>query len=259
MKAVILAGGLGTRLAEETDRIPKPMVTVGGHPILWHIMKIYEQAGIRDFIICAGYKAHVIVEYFVNYRLHNSSVEVNLKEGRVSCLDDPHEDWRVTIVNTGDATMTGGRLKRVQHLLDDGEPFCMTYGDGLINSDIAASIAFHRRHRRKATMTAVHNPARFGAAEITGDKVTRFVEKPVGGDGRINGGYFVLEKSVLDLIAGDDTSWERDPMEALALEGELFAWQHDGFWQPMDTLRDRRLLEELWAENRAPWKVWQGR
>jgi len=257
MKAVILAGGLGTRLAEETDRIPKPMVAVGGHPILWHIMKIYEQAGICDFIVCAGYKVQVIVEYFVNYRLHNSSVTVNLKDGSVNCLDNPREDWKVTIVNTGDTTMTGGRLKRIQHLLEDGEPFCMTYGDGVISADIAASIAFHKKHGRKATMTAVHNPARFGAAEIDGDRVARFVEKPLGAEGRVNGGYFVLEKQALDLIAADETSWEKEPMEALAAQGELMAWQHDGFWQPMDTLRDRRLLEDLWAENRAPWKRWK--
>jgi glucose-1-phosphate cytidylyltransferase len=254
MKAVILAGGLGTRLAEETDRIPKPMVTIGGYPILWHIMKSYEQAGIRDFIICAGYKAQVIVEYFVNYRLHNSSVEVNLKDGVIRCLDNPKEDWRVTIANTGETTMTGGRLKRIGHLLTPGESFCMTYGDGVIGADIADIIAFHKAQGRKATMTAVGMAARFGAAEITGDRVTNFVEKPVGGEGRINGGYFVLEKSVLDLIEDDDTFWEKEPLEALARQGELAAYRHDGFWQPMDTLRDRRLLEDLWAEGNAPWK-----
>jgi glucose-1-phosphate cytidylyltransferase len=254
MKAVILAGGLGTRLAEETDRIPKPMVTIGGYPILWHIMKSYEQAGIRDFIICAGYKAQVIVEYFVNYRLHNSSVEVNLKDGVIRCLDNPKEDWRVTIANTGETTMTGGRLKRIGHLLTPGESFCMTYGDGVIGADIADIIAFHKAQGRKATMTAVRMAARFGAAEITGDRVTNFVEKPVGGEGRINGGYFVLEKSVLDLIEDDDTFWEKEPLEALARQGELAAYRHDGFWQPMDTLRDRRLLEDLWAEGNAPWK-----
>ena len=254
MKAVILAGGLGTRLAEETDKIPKPMVTVGGHPILWHIMKSYEQAGIRDFIVCGGYKVQVIVEYFVNYRLHNSSVQVDLKDGAIRCLDTPKEDWRVTIVNTGDTTMTGGRLKRVGHLLADGEPFCMTYGDGVIGADIADIIAFHKAQGRKATMTAVRMAARFGAAEITGNLVTNFVEKPVGGEGRINGGYFVLEKSVLDLIADDDTSWEKEPLEALARQGELTAFHHDGFWQPMDTLRDRRLLEDLWTQGKAPWQ-----
>lgn len=256
MKAVILAGGLGTRLSEETDRIPKPMVTIGGYPILWHIMKTYEHAGIRDFIICAGYRAQVIVEYFVNYRLHNSSVEISLKGGTVHCLTPPKEDWKITIVDTGAATMTGGRLKRIGPLLADDEPFCLTYGDGVIDADISDIVAFHKAQARKATMTAVRMPARFGAAEIFDHKVTRFLEKPVESEGHINGGYFVLDKSVLELIAGDETILEREPLEALANSGELTAFTHDGFWQPMDTLRDRRVLEDLWATGRAPWKVW---
>lgn len=257
MKAVILAGGLGTRLAEETDHIPKPMVTIGGHPMLWHIMKIYERAGIRDFIICAGYRAQVIVEYFVNYRLHNSTVEVSLKDGTVRCLSDAQEDWRVTIVNTGETTLTGGRIKRIGSLLSHREPFCLTYGDGVIAADISEIVAFHKAHGCKATMTAVRMPPRFGAAEIADHKVTRFLEKPVDAEGRVNGGFFVLEKSVLDLIAGDDTAWEREPLETLAKRGELAAFTYDGFWQPMDTLRDRRLLEDLWAKGNAPWRVWQ--
>jgi glucose-1-phosphate cytidylyltransferase len=256
MKAVILAGGLGTRLAEETDRIPKPMVTIGPYPILWHIMKTYEVAGIRDFIICAGYKAQLIIEYFVNYRLHNSSVRIDLKTGNVTCLSEPKEAWSVTIVDTGEATMTGGRIKRVAPLLADGEPFCMTYGDGLIDLNLREVIGFHMACGRKATMTAVRAPARFGAAEIVDGLVRKFVEKPLGGEGRINGGYFVLEKSALDSIAGDETMWEREPLEALAAEGELVAYEHNGFWQPMDTLRDRRQLEELWESGNAPWKRW---
>jgi len=256
MKAVILAGGLGTRLAEETDRIPKPMVTVGGYPILWHIMKIYECAGIREFIICAGYKAQVIIEYFVNYRLHNSSVEVSLKNGTIRCLTDLKEDWKVTIVNTGDATMTGGRIKRIGSLLSDNEPFCMTYGDGVIGANIAEIIAFHKAQSRKATMTAVRMAARFGAVRIVDHKVAQFFEKPVDAEGHINGGFFVLDKSVLGLIDGDQTIWEREPLETLASSGELAAYVHDGFWQPMDTLRDRRLLEDLWATDTAPWKCW---
>jgi glucose-1-phosphate cytidylyltransferase len=220
-------------------------------------MKIYEHAGIRDFIICGGYKVQVIIEYFVNYRLHNASVEVNLKDGSTRCLNSPHEDWRVTIVNTGNSTMTGGRLKRVADLLDDSEPFCMTYGDGVIDANIADIIAFHKSQHCQATMTAVRMAARFGAAEISGNRVTNFVEKPVDGEGRINGGFFVLEKSVLDLVADDDTFWEKEPLEALARQGQLAAYHHDGFWQPMDTLRDRRLLEDLWEQGKAPWKRWR--
>lgn len=256
MKAVILAGGLGTRLAEETDRIPKPMVSIGGYPIIWHIMKIYESAGIRDFIICAGYRAQIIVEYFVNYRLHNSSVEVSLKSGTVRCLTEPKEDWKVTIVDTGDTTMTGGRLKRIGSLLPDDESFCLTYGDGVIGASISEIVAFHKAQARKATMTAVRMPARFGAAQISDHKVTRFLEKPVESEGHINGGFFVLEKSVLELVANDQTVWEQEPLESLARQGELAAFTYDGFWQPMDTLRDKRVLEDLWASGRAPWKVW---
>jgi len=256
MKAVILAGGLGTRISEETDRVPKPMITIGGKPIIWHIMKIYSHYGVSDFVICLGYKGYMVKEYFTNYFIHSSDVTVNLKTGDFTVHQDSSEDWRVTLVNTGDATETGGRLKRVQRYLDD-ETFCLTYGDGVANVDVKKTIAFHAKHGRKATVTAIAPPGRFGVLDIQDGRVHGFAEKVDNVDSRINGGFFVLEPSVLDYIVGDQTLWEREPMERLAAEGELMAFQHKGFWQPMDTLRDKRLLEDLWAHGKAPWAVWR--
>jgi len=256
MKVVILAGGLGTRLAEETDRTPKPMVHIGTKPILWHVMKIYSQFGLNDFIICAGYKAHTIVEYFVNYRLYNSDVVVDLGKSLTSCLNESREAWNVTIIDTGLNTETGGRLLRIRDHLPRGEPFCMTYGDGVGNVNIQQAIDFHKQRRFTATMTAVRPPARFGSAVIQDGVVRSFSEKPVGGEGYINGGFFVLEPSVLDLIAGDGTVFEHDPMETLSKRGALGAYVHADFWHPMDTLRDRRYLEQLWNSGKAPWKWW---
>lgn len=256
MKAILLAGGLGTRLAEETSLRPKPMVEIGGRPILWHIMKTYSQAGIDDFIICLGYKGYLIKEYFANYALHMSDVTIDMRGGTTQVHRNMVEDWRVTLVDTGDATMTGGRLKRAMQYLGDDETFCLTYGDGVGNVDIPASIEVHRRHGKLATVTAVRPLSRFGQLDLDGDRVTDFVEKPIEEGGWINGGYFVLNRGVGPYIAGDETIWERAPMERLAREGELNAFFHDGFWQPMDTLRDRQQLEELWAAGKAPWKVW---
>lgn len=256
MKAILLAGGLGTRLAEETSLRPKPMVEIGGRPILWHIMKTYSQAGIDDFIICLGYKGYLIKEYFANYALHMSDVTIDMRGGTTQVHRNMVEDWRVTLVDTGDATMTGGRLKRAMQYLGGDETFCLTYGDGVGNVDIPASIEAHRRHGKLATVTAVRPLSRFGQLDLDGDRVTDFVEKPIEEGGWINGGYFVLNRGVEPYIAGDETIWERAPMERLAREGELNAFFHDGFWQPMDTLRDRQQLEELWAAGKAPWKVW---
>ncbi|MDN3921591.1 glucose-1-phosphate cytidylyltransferase [Roseateles violae] len=256
MKAVILAGGLGTRLAEETSVRPKPMVEVGGRPVLWHILKLYSHHGVNDFVICLGYKGYVIKEYFANYFLHMSDVTFDLAENRMEIRNRHCEPWRVTLVDTGEHTQTGGRLKRVQSYLDD-EPFCFTYGDGLSNVDIGGLIAFHKAQGRQATVTAVQPPGRFGALDIEGHRITRFAEKPQGDGNWINGGFFVLERKTVDLIdEGDATIWERGPMEALARQGQLSAYAHEGFWQPMDTLRDKLKLEELWESGQAPWKVW---
>jgi glucose-1-phosphate cytidylyltransferase len=255
MKAVILAGGLGTRLSEETVLKPKPMVQIGNYPILWHILKIYSAHSIHDFIICAGYRGYMIKEYFANYFLHQSDVTFDMKDNRMEVHQKRSEPWRVTIVDTGDASMTGGRLKRVAPYLGDG-PFCMTYGDGVGDVDITSLIAFHRAHGCLATLTAVQPTGRFGALKLQGETVAAFQEKPQGDGGWINGGFFVLEPRVLDYIAGDSTIWEREPMERLAAEGQMKAFKHEGFWQPMDTLRDKQKLEELWESGQAPWKVW---
>jgi glucose-1-phosphate cytidylyltransferase len=256
MKAVILAGGYGTRITEESVLRPKPMVEIGGRPILWHIMKIYAAHGITDFIICLGYKGYVIKEYFANYVLHAADVTIDLAQNRLEYLSGAPEPWKVTLVETGEATETGGRLKRVGRWLQDDDTFCMTYGDGVADIDISASLAFHRQHGKLATMAAVTPPGRFGALTMDGNSVTGFREKPRGDGGLINGGFFVLSRQVLDYIADDKTIWERAPLEKLAAEGELQAFRHDGFWQPMDTVRERMVLESLWNDGRAPWKVW---
>ena len=256
MKAVILAGGLGTRLAEETSVRPKPMVEVGGKPVLWHILKSYSHHGINDFVICLGYRGYLIKEYFANYFLHMSDVTFDLAENRMEVCHRHCEPWRVTLVDTGDQTQTGGRLRRVREHLDDGT-FCFTYGDGLANVDIGASIQFHREQMRLATLTAVQPAGRFGALDIEGQRISRFEEKPQGDGTWINGGFFVLEPEALKHIEGDTTVWEREPMERLAREGQLSAFTHRGFWQPMDTLRDKTRLEELWQSGQAPWKVWK--
>jgi glucose-1-phosphate cytidylyltransferase len=256
MKAVILAGGRGTRISEESHLRPKPMIEIGGRPILWHIMSIYAQHGITEFVVCLGYRGYMVKEYFANYFLHGSDVTIDLGKGEITYHDSRSEPWRVTMADTGETTMTGGRIKRVRHFLGD-ETFLLTYGDGVADVDITASIEFHRTHGRQATMTVVPPPARFGSVELDGDLVTGFEEKPVGGAGVINGGFFVLEPSVIDLIEGDDTHWERAPLEHLAANGQLGAWRHDGFWQPMDTMRERDQLERLWESGRAPWKTWR--
>jgi glucose-1-phosphate cytidylyltransferase len=256
MKVVLLAGGLGSRLSEETLVRPKPMVEIGGHPILWHIMMLYSRHGLTDFIVCLGYKGYFIKEYFANFVLHRSDVTVDLVANRIE-YDRPEDvpPWRVTLVDTGPDTMTGGRLKRVGRLLGD-EPFCMTYGDGVSDVDIGKLVAFHRSHGRQATLTAVRPPGRYGATVIEGDRVTRFEEKPAGDGGYINGGFFVLSPNVLDRIEGDSMPWEAEPLSGLAADGELAAYVHDGFWQPMDTLRDKTQLEALWASGSPPWKTW---
>lgn len=256
MKAVILAGGLGTRLSEETDYRPKPMVEIGGRPILWHIMKLYAAHGISEFVVCLGHKGYMIREYFANYLLHNSDLTVRLGSGAIEFHARASEDWTVTLVDTGEATQTGGRLRRVRSYLAD-DTFCMTYGDGLADVDLGALIAFHAANGCAATVTAVRPPGRFGALRIgDGATVEAFQEKPVGDGAWINGGFFVLETSVLDLIANDDTIWEREPMERLVAQGRMAAYRHTGFWQPMDTLRDKRQLEALWESGHAPWKIW---
>lgn len=256
MKCVILAGGFGTRLSEETSRIPKPMVDVGGRPILWHIMKIYGHWGITDFIVCLGYKGYVIKEYFANYHLHNSDAVFDLSSGNVEIIQNKAEPWRVTLIDTGADSMTGGRLRRVMPLLRDEEAFCMTYGDGVADIDLSKLLAFHKAHGKAATVTAVSPPGRFGQLEIDGTSVQRFTEKPVGEGGLINGGFFVLSPSIESKLDSDKTIWERDPLRSLALEGQLEAFHHDGFWQPMDTLRDNNYLNELWDRGEAPWKLW---
>ena len=256
MQAVILAGGLGTRLSEETVLKPKPMVQIGNYPILWHILKIYSAHGIHDFIICAGYRGYLIKEYFANYFLHQSDVTFNLRDNRMEVHEKRTEPWRVTIVDTGEDSMTGGRIKRIGPYLQENEPFCLTYGDGVGNVDITASIAFHRSHGKLATLTAVQPSGRFGALQLHGTQVTAFQEKPQGDGAWINGGFFVLDPRVLDTIEGDATIWEREPMERLAAEGQMMAFKHEGFWQPMDTLRDKQKLEALWESGNAPWKIW---
>jgi glucose-1-phosphate cytidylyltransferase len=256
VKAVILAGGYGTRLAEETTSRPKPMVEIGGRPILWHIMKMYSAHDVNDFIVCCGYRGYMIKEYFANYSIHMSDITFDLKENTVHIRKERTEPWRVTLIDTGENTLTGGRLKRVADYVDGEDEFCMTYGDGLSDVDISATIAYHREHGRMATVTAVKPPGRFGALELADDKVTGFMEKPVGDQGMINGGFFVLDPRCLDLIDGDDTRWEDRPLVTLAAEDQLRAYEHHGFWQPMDTVRERNLLEGLWASGSVPWRTW---
>lgn len=256
MKAVILAGGLGTRLSEETSTRPKPMVEIGGKPILWHIMKMYSHYGIHDFIICCGYKGYVIKEYFANYFLHMSDVTFDMRENQMRVHERRAEPWKVTLVDTGDDSLTGGRLGRVADYVKDEEAFCFTYGDGVGDIDIAATIEFHRRHGKAATLTSTYPPGRFGAIDIHGGQVMSFKEKPKGDGAMINGGFFVLSPRALAEVKDDTTVWEQEPLVNLADKGELMAYEHQGFWQPMDTLRDKTLLEELWASGRAPWKKW---
>lgn len=256
MKVVLLAGGLGTRIAEESDLRPKPMVEIGGMPILWHIMKMYAHHGLTDFVVCLGYKGYMIKEYFANYVLHRSDVTLDLAKNEITYHSSEAEDWKVTLVDTGADTMTGGRVKRVAPYLDKDEPFCMTYGDGLSDVNISELLAFHKAQGREATVTVVRPSGRFGATKLDGDRVSDFVEKPAGEGDFINGGFFVLEPSVIDRIDDDTTIWERAPLEGLTQDGQLSAFQHDGFWQPMDTLREKRMLEDLWASGDAPWKTW---
>ena len=255
MQAVILAGGLGTRLGEETSVRPKPMVEIGGKPILWHIMKVYSAGGVNDFVICLGYKGYLIKEYFANYFLHTADVTIDLTKNSMEVHQNWSEPWRITLVETGETTQTGGRLKAIRDYLTPGEPFCFTYGDGVASIDIADLVRFHGSHGKKATITAVAPPGRFGALEFEGELVRSFKEKPAGDGGLINGGFFVADPSVLDLVDGAHTLWEQEPLETLAATGELVAYRHEGFWQPMDTLRDKVHLEELWATG-APWKCW---
>jgi glucose-1-phosphate cytidylyltransferase len=256
MKAVILAGGLGTRISEETHLKPKPMIEIGGKPILWHIMKGYSAHGVNDFIICCGYRGYVIKEYFANYFLHMSDVTFDMANNQMEVHERHAEPWRVTLVDTGDDTLTGGRLKRVAPYLVDETAFCFTYGDGVANVDIRAQIQFHKAHGKLATVTAVQPPGRYGALQITGSAVLGFREKPHGEGGLINGGFFVLSPQVLALIDGDGTPWESTPLQSLASQNQLMAFEHTGFWQPMDTLREKTLLEDLWQSGQAPWKVW---
>lgn len=257
MIAVILAGGLGTRISEETNLKPKPMIEIGGMPILWHIMKGYSAHGVTEFIICCGYKGYVIKEYFANYFLHMSDVTFDMTNNEMKVHQHSAEPWSVTLVDTGVGTMTGGRLKRVSEYIENEEAFCFTYGDGLSDIDIGASVALHRAEGKLATVTAVAPPGRYGALTRNGNSVTAFVEKPAGDGGLINGGFFVLSPRVLDFIEGDSTVWEDQPLRQLAAAGQLVAYEHNGFWQPMDTLREKNMLEELWVLNKAPWKVWQ--
>ena len=256
MKVVILAGGLGTRISEETHLKPKPMIEIGGKPILWHIMKMYSVHGIHDFVVCCGYKGYVIKEYFANYFLHMSDVTFDMTKNKMEVHNQNAEPWRVTLVDTGEATMTGGRLKRVRDYVGEDEAFCFTYGDGVSDVDIGALVRFHRSHGKWATVTAVRPPGRYGALEMSQNIVTGFTEKPRGDGGQINGGFFVLSPRCLDLIEGDHVPWETKPMSKLAEIGELMAFAHDGFWQPMDTLREKNYLEELWQSDKAPWKRW---
>ena len=255
MKAVILAGGLGTRISEETSVKPKPMIEIGGRPILWHILKSYSAHGVNDFIICCGYKGYIIKEYFANYFLDMSDVTFDMSNNSMQVHQKKAEPWKVTLVDTGESTQTGGRLRRIKEYVGDAD-FCMTYGDGVGDVDIAKSIEFHTGHGKLATMTATQPPGRFGALDLQGSEVRNFLEKPHGDGGWINGGFFVLSPKVLELIDGDETLWEKAPLENLAKTGNLQAFMHKGFWQPMDTLRDKTLLEDLWASGKAPWKVW---
>lgn len=257
MKCVILAGGYGTRLAEETSRIPKPMVSIGAKPILWHIMKIYSHHGINDFIVCLGYKGYIIKEYFANYRQHVSDLVVDLRADSLEIINNGIEPWRITLIDTGEDSMTGGRLGRVLPLLTDEEAFCMTYGDGVGDIDIGSQLDFHRSHGKLATVTAVPPAPRFGQLQLDGDRVAAFAEKPSGDGGLINGGFFVLSPEVGRYLDGDKTIWEHDPMLGLSRDGELMSWRHSGFWKPMDTLRDAQELRSMWDEGRAPWKVWE--
>jgi glucose-1-phosphate cytidylyltransferase len=256
MKAVILAGGIGSRLMEETTARPKPMVEIGGKPILWHIMKTYSHHGINDFIVCLGYRGYVIKEYFANYFLHMSDVTIDIAHNAIEVHERHAEPWRVTLVETGLESQTGGRLGRIRGYVAAEEAFCMTYGDGVGDIDVGATIAYHRSHGRLATVTATQPPGRFGVLDMDGERVLRMKEKPLGDGAWINGGFFVLSPKVLERIADDSTIWEAHPMVSLAAEGELLAWRHPGFWHPMDTLRDRHYLEDLWAKGRAPWRVW---
>jgi len=256
LKAVLLAGGLGTRISEETVLRPKPMIEIGGKPILWHIMKMYSAHGINDFVICCGYKGYVIKEYFANYFLHTSDVTFDIQNNQMSVHQRKAEPWRVTLVDTGEETMTGGRLKRVAEHVAGEEAFCFTYGDGVADVDIGALTRFHQQHGRLATITAVQPPGRYGALALDGAIVRGFAEKPRGDGGWINGGFFVLSPKCIELIAADDTAWESEPLTRLAGDGQLMAYEHNGFWQPMDTLREKNHLEQLWASNRAPWKMW---
>jgi glucose-1-phosphate cytidylyltransferase len=257
MKAVILAGGLGTRISEESHLKPKPMIEIGGKPMIWHILKIYAAHGINDFIICLGYRGYVIKEYFANYFLHTSDVTFDLSSNQMEVHERHAEPWRVTLVDTGESTLTGGRLKRIAPYIKTEEAFCFTYGDGLSNVNITKTLAFHKAHGKLATVTAVKPPGRYGAIEHTNNLVTGFIEKPRGDGGLINGGFFVLSPKVLDLVVGDQTSWEGEPLTQLATMGEMMAYEHDGFWQPMDTLREKNLLEELWLNGKAPWRIWK--
>lgn len=256
MKAVILAGGFGTRISEETNLKPKPMIEVGGKPVLWHIMKMYSKHGVNEFIICCGYKGYVIKEYFANYFLHQSDVTFHIAENRMEVHNDRAEPWKVTLVDTGENANTGGRLLAVSKYIYNEKVFCLTYGDGLSDIDISASIRFHEKHGKLATITAVYPPGRFGSLEIDNSSVKNFLEKPKGDGGMINGGFFVLSPKVLNKIKASDTVWEQEPLKSLALDGELMAFEHLGFWQPMDTLRDKILLEDLWLKRKAPWKIW---
>lgn len=257
MKAVILAGGLGTRISEETHLKPKPMIEIGGKPILWHIMKLYSGHGVNDFVICCGYKGYVIKEYFANYFLHMSDVTFDMQDNRMEVHQRKAEPWRVTLLDTGDETLTGGRLKRVAEYVKNEKSFCFTYGDGLADVNVSALIDFHSLHGKHATVTAVQPPGRYGALDLQGSEVKGFVEKPKGDGGWINGGFFVLSPACLEYVQDDATSWENEPLMRLAAEGSLQAFEHSGFWQPMDTLRDRNYLEALWATGNAPWKCWQ--
>lgn len=257
MKAVILAGGLGTRISEESSVRPKPMIEIGGRPILWHIMKIYSAHGINEFIVCCGYKGYVIKEYFANYFLHMSDVTFDMQNNSMEVHQRNAEPWRVTLVDTGENTLTGGRLKRIADYVKDEEVFCFTYGDGVADIDIRAQVEFHLRHGKQATVTAVQPPGRYGALSRAGDLVRGFIEKPQGDGGWINGGFFILSPRCIDLVEYDHTAWEEKPLRTLAEQGQLMAFEHQGFWQPMDTLRDKNHLEELWVSGKAPWKIWR--
>jgi glucose-1-phosphate cytidylyltransferase len=256
LKVVILAGGLGTRFSEETRLIPKPMIQIGGKPILWHIMKIYSSYGFNDFLICLGYKGQLIKEYFLNYSIYNSDLRFDLSNNSFEVIEGRAEDWKITLVDTGENTMTGGRLKRVEPYLKDEKAFCMTYGDGLADVDIKELVKFHLSHGKKATLTATYLPGRFGALDISNNVIKRFQEKPIGDEGKINGGFFVLSPKIFELIEGDETVWEQDPLTSLATSQELMAFEHKGFFQPMDTLRDKTVLNDFWESDMAPWKIW---